>query len=101
MALTPEDLAKSAATMVVASGNADYSGRCRLMGATVQAADASTLSIFDAATAAGTAVIKLGAGAGLSATVWFGPQGIRFATGISTASTGTSPVKQVFYIPDA
>ena len=98
---TLSDFQKAAATMVIAGGNADVAaGRVRLMGAHVGGADASSLSIYNAATAAGAAVITIRAAAAGSNTVWFGPSGIRFANGISTGSTGTTPNKQLFYVVD-
>lgn len=88
----------SGATMLVPAGNADVTGACRVMGAHVTAADAASLSLYDAATAAGTALITIKSAANASTTVWFGPQGIKFATGVSSSKTGTTPNVQLFYI---
>jgi len=85
--------------IATAAGDASYSGRCRILGFYVTAGvDAATVTINDALTAAGGGTtLEVGAGIGLTEQMMIPGPGLVFQTGLSIASTGTTPTVGVFY----
>lgn len=103
MAITLQDLQKSAATVVTVSGtDAFYTGRCRLLGMTLTSGtDAASLAVYDAVATSGSALVTIKAAAAASHTVWFGPGGVRCATGIhGNHPAGTSPAGYLYYVAE-
>ena len=72
------------------------------MGVTLAAGtDAAEVEIYDATATSGTATIIVKALANDSKTVWFGPAGVRFATGLhGDLTVGTSPTAYLYYLSD-
>jgi len=98
MALSYNDLVTRSRSFSVTAGNA-VAGPCRVfMMAITAGANAATLTIHNAATASGGTPITVGAALTETAVIDFGPTGILFDTGLSTATTGTTPTSVVTYM---
>ena len=84
-------------TISTTAGTAIVTGPCVIHHISLSAgADAATLIIYDALTATGTE-ITLNAAITTTTSLDFGPTGIYFATGLTTATTGTTPTHHVAY----
>lgn len=103
MAKDINSVLKNAATYIVGASIDETSGvACRILGYHIAGgADAATLIIYDAITAAGTNFITVTAPILTTVSMYFGPNGILFSTGLTTALTGTTPNTVVFYVLDA
>ena len=85
----------------VAAGNAVLAAGTRIHAIHLAAgADAATVTVYNAATAAGTDFIQLSAVLTGSAFVGLGPNGTKYATGVSIGATGTDVEFCVFYSED-
>ena len=84
---------------ITASGNAQITGSIRIHAAILTpAAAAASIILYDAATQAGTDLIKLAAPAnGPSAVSHMGTNGHVFSTGLSSTLAGVGAVAAVFY----
>jgi hypothetical protein len=97
---TQNDLRSRHRQFAQAAGNAVVTGGVVIFGMHLTGVvDASTLTIYDALTATGTG-IQLNAALGGSAEFRFEHTGIRFTTGLTIASTGTTPSIVVRYMAE-
>lgn len=97
--LSYADLTTRPYTKAVGSGNAIVTGPCRVYGMYLNAAAAiATLTVYDALTAINP-VCSIQTPANSTAPPHtFGPNGMRFATGLSISTTGAGATLLVLYI---
>ena len=99
MALSVNDLQRMGYTVAVPA-TAMVDGPCRVMGMQVRATGAAValLSIWNSTATSGTASLTLSTPAadGESAVAWYGPNGVKFATGLAgSVATGLA---YIFYV---
>lgn len=83
------------------SDQALYTGSARLYGWTLRetgAAAAATAVIYDGASATGNILGEVSLAASGEKTVWFGPQGLTFVTGIYIDVSGTGVIAGSLFI---
>lgn len=99
MSIAVNDLLQRPWTKVqAATGDATVTGAIRIMAVNINHTATATLILYNALTQAGTDLINVRCNANDTGFVQFGPNGVRFGTGLSlTLSAG---VAQVFYIAE-
>jgi hypothetical protein len=99
MGLSVNDLSTRAWTKInAATGDATVTGAIRIMAVNINHTATATLLLYNALTQAGTDLITVRTAANDSRFICFGPNGVRFGTGLSlTLSAG---VAEVYYVAE-
>jgi len=101
MSLSYNDLATAARSKAVAAATDIADAPLRVFSLAVTAGtDAASVTAHDGVTAAGDSV-TVKAILETTAQINFGPQGVRFTTGLSVTESGTTPEIIVTYISEA
>lgn len=92
MAKNVNEILLEGASMGTPGTDAIATVSCRVIGYVLSHNDVGTLSLFNATATSGTAVIVARCATNTTSSEYFGPAGIRFASGLAASVTGNGVV---------